>query len=105
MPFQTSDDCSNSVVRALFTSALESAALLHSILSLSAMHKYATTFYTDGNWQILHHRGSALQLLVKQLDRLEGSPNDALIATVILLSIYEASRYMFAKVFVPQHLG
>ena len=73
--------------------ALQNALLLHSVLSLSAMHKYAHDLGGDKDWQSLYHRGNALRLLVQRLGSLDDGPSDATILGVVLIAVHEASKH------------
>ena len=97
MPFHFSDSSIDTVAKVVIMNALQDAVLLHSVLSLSAMHKNAHGLGGDKAWQTLYHRGNALRLLVERLGSLDGSPSDATILGVLLLAVYEASKHCRKK--------
>ena len=98
MPFHFSDSSTDSVAKVVILHALQNAILLHSILSLSAMHKNAHDLGGDKAWQTLYHRGNALRLLIKRLGTLNDSPSDATILGVVLLAVHEASKHRYKKI-------
>ncbi len=97
MPFHFSDSSTDSVAKVVIMNALQNALLLHSVLSLSAMHKNAHDLGGDKAWQTLYHRGNALRLLVKRLGTLDDGPSDATILGVVLLAVHEASKHRRKK--------
>ena len=97
MPFHFSDSSTDSVAKVVIMNALQNDLLLHSVLSLSAMHKNAHDLGGDKAWQTLYHRGNALRLLVRRLGTLDDSPSDATILGVVLLAVYEASKHRCKK--------